>query len=156
MRTRRTFLLECSTLSAAAALVPVTTFGLNSWAPRHAASWGQPSFASFVRHVNTRFVLREGSSILAAVYLVEASVQPMSAGQEQSPDAHNEKFSLLFLGYARESLAQDTYRFEHHALGNFDMFIVPLFSRDPRISYYEAIFNRQVPSFGAKRSIAFR
>jgi hypothetical protein len=80
------------------------------------------------------------------VILVEARPQPtIRPGALPSPDAGNEKFSLLFEGAKDRPLEQNTYTFEHSALGRFLIFIVPVFSAASPQACYEAIFNRPFP-----------
>lgn len=57
-------------------------------------------------------------------------------------DSAGHEFSLLFRGPHDVALTQDTYSFEHAALGRFSMFIVPVCPPDNGTCYYEAIFNR--------------
>jgi hypothetical protein len=57
-------------------------------------------------------------------------------------DAQNEKFSLLFQSSGPVELTQNTYPFEHPALGRLDIFIVPIKVRGGACHHYEAVFNR--------------
>ncbi|MBI1840902.1 MAG: hypothetical protein HYR88_08650 [Verrucomicrobia bacterium] len=63
-------------------------------------------------------------------------------GVARGPDSRNERFRLVFRGEGASRWAQDTYRFHHAHLGEFDLFIVPIGAEDPRHGYYEAVFNR--------------
>jgi hypothetical protein len=52
-------------------------------------------------------------------------------------------FSLFFTGRGDRALGQGTYKFEHSALGQFPLFIVPG-RRQREEQIYEAVFNHQV------------
>ena len=54
--------------------------------------------------------------------------------------ARDEPFSLFFVGPVEPILPQAIYRFEHDALGEPEIFIVPI-ARDERGTTYEAVFN---------------
>ena len=58
-----------------------------------------------------------------------------------SDDGRQERFSLLFEANAKDFLEQRMYDFEHPAIGNFSIFIVPVGS-DGNMTQYEAVFNR--------------
>lgn len=51
-------------------------------------------------------------------------------------------FSVFFSGSRESSLGQGTYEFEHSALGNFPLFIVPA-RRSGGDQFYEAVINHQ-------------
>lgn len=68
--------------------------------------------------------------------------KPLKPGRRPPPDAANERFSLIFSGSKDELLEQNTYPCEHQALGRFDIFIVPIFRRNPAKMDYEAVVNR--------------
>ena len=63
-------------------------------------------------------------------------------GRRPPPDAYNEKFSLIFSGPRAELLPQDVFTLEHPRLGRMDLFLVPIFTRNPQKMDYEVIFNR--------------
>ncbi|MHB8635045.1 MAG: DUF6916 family protein [Fimbriimonadaceae bacterium] len=69
-----------------------------------------------------------------ALELVDAT--PLPFGQP----GYREPFSLTFSGPAVAGLAQGTYTFRHHVIGELPIFLVPISeSNDTR--RYEAIFN---------------
>ena len=68
--------------------------------------------------------------------------RPVKPGKRPPPDAGNEKFSLVFSGSRAELLPQDTYAFDHQTLGRFDVFIVPVNTRNPAKIDYQAVVNR--------------
>lgn len=86
----------------------------------------------FIPHLNSQFQVERGSDRIA-VELTEVS-EPRSS-------RHNQAFSLVFRGPNDQYLPQAMYRFQHPALGGFDLFIVPI-GQDPQGLYYEALFNR--------------
>ena len=88
---------------------------------------------TFARQLNTPFRVAGYPASVATLELVEAS--------ERRALASHEIFSLVFRGPPDVVLPQATYRFEHHAIGAFDLFIVPI-RQDSRGLYYEAVFNR--------------
>lgn len=91
-----------------------------------------PSRDSFAPLLNSRFQL-EGGSQSIDMELTEVSELRVSRG--------NESFSLVFRGPGDMFIPQETYRFNHSALGAIDLFIVPI-GQDKRGLYYEASFNR--------------
>lgn len=52
-----------------------------------------------------------------------------------------ERFSIYFLGPEDIHIRQHTYRMEHDALGQLDIFIVPVSVENRRVRY-EAVFSR--------------
>ena len=76
---------------------------------------------------------RGGATDAQEVILIEVSTPPV---KKERP------FSLVFHGSPTPHLQQGTFRFEHDALGTFDLFIVPLGPDDDnRHMRYEAVFN---------------
>lgn len=140
-RSRRQFLAGCSAVTLAAAAAPTSVLGLPFL--RGKESLDSIGFGHFATHLGTTFRVWQNGVGAGDLALVEARPQPANLpGALEAPDAHNERFSLVFEGPADLPLEQNTYLFDHAALGRFLMFIVPVFSpRSPR-AYYEAIFNR--------------
>jgi hypothetical protein len=93
-----------------------------------------PTRDDFARHVNTLF--RLGAAGEDGLTLVEVSAL------RSSP--RHESFSLLFRGVEARPLPQATWTLGHAALGELDIFLVPV-GQDERGRYYEAVFNRLVP-----------
>ena len=92
----------------------------------------QPVFAS---HLNTKFrVLRDGQESVE-IELVEVG--------EFLQSEHQERFSIMFRGPGDTFFKQGMYDFDHHAMGKFRLFIVPVDQKDDGY-YYEAVFNRLV------------
>ena len=87
---------------------------------------------TFAPHVNTTFFVSH-SDEETEVELIEVSDLKRTAGQE--------RFWLLFRGPRQVFVPQGTYQFRHKAMGEFDLFIVPV-REDNAGFYYEANFNR--------------
>src|ERR1700733_10220155 len=101
--------------------------------------------SAFASQLNTPFRIQAASGGTIKVTLAEVKVRPekpLKPGRRPPPDAGNEKFSLVFSGSRGELLAQDTYPFEHPTLGRFDLFIVPVFTRNLAKINYEGVVNR--------------
>ena len=145
MQSRRSFLSVCSAISAAALVFPkglLARAALPSW---RQASLEDLSCETFAGQLNTTFWIQAAPARSIAVKLDEVRLRrdkPLQPGQRPAGDAGNEKFSLFFTGRRSEMLPQETYTFEHGALGRFDLFIVPVGTRNPHKIYYEMVFNR--------------
>ncbi|MGB8507428.1 MAG: hypothetical protein WCD76_03405 [Pyrinomonadaceae bacterium] len=93
----------------------------------------------FLPLLNTEFrVLVEGFDPLP-LKLVEVSDLERISGREIRRGKRG--FSLLFGSSRAFFLPQSIYRFEHEALGIFELFIVPVHPDDDQTYAYEAIFN---------------
>jgi hypothetical protein len=89
-----------------------------------------PELADFRTALETPFSLPGGP----ALRLVAAA-----PNGERAPGMQRDPFRLAFLGPADPVLPQRTYRLEHAALGELDIFLVPV-ARDAGGTTYEAIF----------------
>lgn len=96
------------------------------------------SKATFAPHVNTAFMVQSGRARAVEVKLVQVnSTGPVP--DQQVPG--KECFSLVFSGQQR--LSQDVYKFQHPALGKFDLLLVPIGKvKKGKGQLYEAIINR--------------
>ena len=126
-------------------MAPTVLWAKSAHAKRRAQSLEQVTHADFVGAVQTRFQLVLDASTATPVTLLSVTDRPTPAAQANSPDAANEKFTLLLSGEPAVRLSQDTYHFVHPTLGEFDMFIAPLFTSNPDDNLYEAVFNRAQP-----------
>ncbi len=81
----------------------------------------------FKRHLNTKFSVRLNEEQTLALVLEE--VQPFPALTHARGDM--ERFSLYFRGPGDVLLGQRIYRVEHEAMGEMDIFLVPV-ARDAR------------------------
>jgi hypothetical protein len=102
--------------------------------------------ATFAGQLHTTFRITDAPAGSMELKLIEASLTEAAPRQmANAPDAHHEKFSLIFSGPKLPLLAQQIYRFEHPQIGWFAMFIVPILTRKPDEQRYQAVFNRPVP-----------
>ena len=91
---------------------------------------------NFARHLNTKFRALVAGAEPVELELVE--VKGYSAGPNEQGGM--ERFSLFFQGPADVYLPQNTYAFEHDAVGTHELFIVPV-ARNERGFRYESVFN---------------
>ena len=89
----------------------------------------------FLKHLNTRFSIRLSETETVEAELTDVSERLMSPRQE--------RFSLVFRTANEILIEQGQRTFDHDAMGNFSLFIVPI-GRDDEGTYYEAVFNRLV------------
>ncbi len=89
----------------------------------------------FEQNVNTTFWLFEGGPEPQPLDLIRFIPGHSTTRQEQ--------FSLHFRGDRRRILPQRTYPMKHDAIGEFDLFLVPV-GQDASGTFYEAVFNRLI------------
>jgi hypothetical protein len=87
----------------------------------------------FEQNLNSRFWLRRSDGQRTPLDLVE-----FEDGRSFPP---YEQFSLLFRGDKNELRPQDNYPIAHDAMGEFDLFLVPV-ERNDQGTFYQAVFNR--------------
>jgi len=97
-----------------------------------------PDHDTFARHVGETFVLRTPEGASVEVELMEA--QALAAQPAADTSIRKSPFSLLFRTNGPADLPQHTYRVEHDALGELDLFLVPIGPDDVGMRL-EAIFN---------------
>jgi hypothetical protein len=90
------------------------------------------TLATFADRLGETFRAGKGADALE-LELVEATAAAGRQGAGRVP------FSLVFRGPLEPVLPQRIYRFEHHELGAFDLFIVPV-GPDETGMRYEAVF----------------
>lgn len=145
MPTRRKFLFDCSVLMTAALAAPgvvTADSAMPSWRVQSASEIPRSAFAN---QVNTCFRIQAKSGKAIQVTLAEVKIRPEKppkAGKRALSDAGNEKFSLVFSGSRANLIQQDTYRLLHESLGRFDLFLVPISTRNPAKIDYQAVINR--------------
>jgi len=91
--------------------------------------------ATFAPHLNSKFQVSSDQGPPVELEMVETF--------ELTDAPRQERFSLIFRGGLDQSLAQGTYKFSHAALGDLELFIVPI-RQDADGRYYEAAFNRSI------------
>ena len=87
----------------------------------------------FAEHLNTKFHIPLQPSGAVELELMEVVSTLSTPRQEQ--------FSIFFRGPANIYLPQRTYHMKHDAMGELDLFIVPI-GRESDGFRYEAVFNR--------------
>jgi len=143
MKNRRQFLLDCSTLTLAAGLLPATL----AKAAAATATSCAASFAGFTAQLGTVFSASSASTRKVRLKLVAAESNPSTHPLAHlAPDASNEKFTLIFRAIDQAGLAQATYTFEHPELGRQEIFIVPARVNGSEPDHYAATFNRPNPA----------
>lgn len=144
MNTRREFIVRCSALAAVAAVAPTSAFWGSFRFGLPAVSVDQLSFSELAAQVNTRFRVYATPTRVVELELVEASLDPKhpQQGRRLPPDADFEKFSLIFCGLRSEMLKQEALTFKHDQLGQFELLVLPIFTRSPDKIEYQAVFNR--------------
>jgi hypothetical protein len=105
---------------------------------------GQPSAMSalmnkamFAAHLHTVFHVQSRAGQTVPLELVELTEHKSA---QQTARAGQECFALAFRARGRQALKQSTYRIQHRALGQFDLFITPIKS-EKYGQVYEAIIN---------------
>ena len=111
--------------------------------PPHGAAAGSLrsfSLATFTPHLNSSFRIHaeQGATDIKLVKALDLKANNSEAHRM----AAGECFSLMFLGFGRESLEQETYTVEHGSLGKFEMFLVPILEKNRGTQHYQAIFTR--------------
>src|SRR3954453_24119964 len=91
--------------------------------------------AEFSRHLNTDFGLSFGDEQLHLKLVAVKAYLPQA--DEQSG---MERFSLFFDGTLDRYLPQRMYRLTHEAMGEIDLFLVPIEKKESSFPY-EAVFN---------------
>jgi hypothetical protein len=140
MPTRRKFLTNFSMVAVTASLTPSTVFATPLRFKE--VPLEQVGISVFESLINAVFQVQSRSGMMVGLQLVEVQPGPSRAINRAAEDAANEKFSLLFRGSLTQPLGQDMVWFEHHVIGRFSLFIVPVRTSEAGHHYYEAIFNR--------------
>jgi len=112
--------------------------------PRRRSS-NKIAYSEFLNQLNTPFSIKTRSGPAVPVVLTEArnrGEKRVDRNGRATKDAANEKFSLIFFGDRAEMLTQDTYWISHPQLGQFALFIAPIYTRDPAKIRYQAVINR--------------
>ena len=148
MSTRRE-LLRLGTLAGMAALVPGA--GLEAGPVRASGPLGRPlkvprnlplpTREQIANQLNTTFVVQRPDQPAISLTLVDVT-DPAFAANPGS----DECFRAVFRGPSTVSLTQDTYAVANKGLGRISLFLVPQGRHIRGARYYEASFNRTVPS----------
>lgn len=89
----------------------------------------------FRQQLNTSFTVRAAGGTVGFM-LARISERPITKNVEQ--------FSLIFHAPAGTAVPDGTHGFQHPALGEFELFIVPIGAPDNRRSAYQACFSRHL------------
>jgi hypothetical protein len=90
---------------------------------------------TFTAVLGRRFTLALGEDAALELELVEASLRGVGAD-----NAARDPFGLVFTGPPAPQLPQGNYHLAQDAIGEFDLFIVPI-GADAEAVRYEAIFS---------------
>ena len=90
---------------------------------------------TFAPHLGETFRIQAADSPSADMTMIEAT----ALGQETASEGQRAQFSLVFRGARDRVLPQRIYRVAHDALGEFDLFLVPI-GPDQEGMRYEAVF----------------
>jgi hypothetical protein len=93
----------------------------------------QVPYAAFAEHIGSTFTIYYNAEATLQVHLA-------SATELQAPTPEGHSFQLIFQSHQREYLPQGSFRFSHPALGEQQIFIVPI-GPNAQGMRYEAIFN---------------
>jgi hypothetical protein len=102
--------------------------------------------SALLSQLHTPFCIQAASGKTIKVTLAEVKMRvekPPKPGRRPPPDAANENFSLFFSGARSELLPQNVYSVSHETLGQFDLFLVPICTRNPDRIDYQAVINRR-------------
>lgn len=89
----------------------------------------------FMKHVGTTFQLDFNQQVVPLNLTEVKGYLP-----KENENAGMERFSVFFTGPAQTKLPQAIYRLQHEAMGEFDLFLVPI-GGDDKGFRYEAVFN---------------
>ena len=92
--------------------------------------------ALFLPHLNTEFVMRSPSGQRAQMSLAKVLERPLTRNVEQ--------FSLIFHTLGAEACHDGIFAIRHPALGDFDLFMVPVGAPKDRRRVYQACFSRHL------------
>ncbi|HEY2961586.1 MAG TPA: hypothetical protein VGJ37_04185 [Pyrinomonadaceae bacterium] len=88
----------------------------------------------FSKHLHTRFRITSTEPIELELTQVKGYLS------KEHEETGMERFSAFFLGLSDRYLPQATYSVEHEAMGDFELFLVPV-AQDEKGFRYEAVFN---------------
>ncbi len=145
MKTRRTFLSDCTLSLAALALVPASSISVSAMAGAGSAT--RLNHAVLSQQVHTLFKVRLDSGQVVNLTLLKAPLvmPPRTAvGRKPPGDVNHEKFSLIFSGPKDGLLASAIHQIEHPELGRFEMHLGPIGMPGADGLRYEAVFNQPV------------
>ncbi|HWD94749.1 MAG TPA: hypothetical protein VG938_20640 [Verrucomicrobiae bacterium] len=138
-------MFDCSTAVATLTVIPTTAFSMSEPSGTGVRSLKQISYSALAGQIDTFFRVRLSPLQTVELKLLKAPLAPSTPvmpGRGLPGDAGHEKFSLIFSGPREKLIAPAIYRFEQEKLGEFDMYIGQIGSRDMDFIRYETVFNR--------------
>jgi hypothetical protein len=100
----------------------------------------------FLPHLNTSFTVRTAAGTPARFVLEQVVERPVTKNVEQ--------FSLMFRAPDGSALPDGTHALQHPALGDFNLFIVPVGASNSRRPLYQACFSRHLAAHDVRRQEA--
>ncbi|HEY0545750.1 MAG TPA: hypothetical protein VGC91_10265 [Pyrinomonadaceae bacterium] len=101
---------------------------------------------TFTQYMNTTFMIDPGYTFPIETTLVE--VRDLRSAADQQKNLPGKDCFVLAFKVATapntRSLKQGTYQIRHDALGNFEMFVVPIRNKEGEL-FFEATINRLTP-----------
>lgn len=94
----------------------------------------------FSKHLNTKFRVKLEVPALGDRTVDVELVQVKGYAKKAEEHSGMERFSLYFQGPADVHMAQHGYTLQHEAMGEFEIFLVPIAKNDHGFQY-EAVFN---------------
>lgn len=91
----------------------------------------------FNEQINTKFLIYFSPDKAVETELIEVS--------ELVSRPRQESFSLIFRAPIEVEAVQGNYKTEHQAMGNFDLFLVPM-GQNEKGTEFQAVFNRLLES----------
>jgi len=98
--------------------------------------WHNADAERFRQQLNTPFDIRSADGTRARLILAKVVERPMTKDVAQ--------FSLIFHAPPATTAPQGIYAARHHALGDFDLFTVPIGAPNSRRTLYQACFSRHL------------
>jgi hypothetical protein len=140
MMTRRGFFSDGSVVLLGMILAPQYLKASTWLSSMKAVALEDLHCSTFTPYLHSVFSVMAGRDHRVDLELVEAK-----ENSSRGPLEGAERFSLVFRGSKETMLGQGAYLFSHSQIGRFELFIVPVISRDQSRATYEAIFNRLTP-----------
>jgi len=98
--------------------------------------WHSADAERFRQQLNTSFDIRSADGTRARLMLAKVVERPITRNVAQ--------FSLIFHAPPATTAPQGIYSVQHQALGNFDLFTVPIGMPNGRRALYQACFSRHL------------
>jgi hypothetical protein len=139
---RRGFIKRVAVIGASGALL-AAGYAVRGSVPARTVPGAALGRSLFAGRLGDTFRVQLEPSGSISLQLVEVRDPGPAHGAGAGRDANQEKsFLIQFRGPRDRPLEQQMYQFEHAQIGAFPLFIVPM-APDPKVRYYEAIFNRR-------------